>query len=661
MKRSTTVVIFSLVTLVLGCSQQESSPPPYSPPPPLSGTAYSEWPAYGGDPGGTRYSPLTQINRDNVRGLQVAWTYKTGEAKEHGGADPEMTVACSSCHSGDTKFEATPILADGRLLIGTPLNRVIALDPANGNELWTYDAEIDLDQNFGDGFVSRGVSAWRDETLAAEEICRLRTFLGTMDARLIAIDSETGMLCQEFGSRGTVKLDVGVGRVQKGQYSVTSPPAIVGDVVIVGSSIGDNRLVEMERGTVRGYDARTGMLIWAWDPIPRTPEDPGWDTWTPEAAEKTGGANAWGVLSADPERDAVYIPVGSAAPDFYGGERPGDNLFSDSIVALRASTGEYLWHYQVVHHDLWDYDIAAQPSLVTLNIDGKETDAVVVLTKMGLVFVLDRDTGEPLFEVEERAVPASDVPGEVISPTQPIPIKPPPLHPLGFTADDVWGKTPEDKAVCQGLFDGFRHEGMYTPPSLQGILIYPGYAGGINWGGGAIDQKNKTLVVNILRLAFWVKLSERITPRRGNQRGTPYTMSRAAMVAPSELPCNKPPWGTLVSVDLEAGEIDWEVPLGMYPELAETPEAADWGSLSFGGPIITAGGLVFIAAARDDVIRAFDIDTGEEIWKAELPAGGQATPMTYEVDGRQYLVIAAGGHANLGTTIGDSVVAFALD
>ena len=661
MKRSTTAVVFSLVALVLGCSTQDSSPPPDSPPPPLSGTTYSEWPTYGGDPGGTRYSPLTQINRDNVSSLQVAWTYSTGEAKEHGGADPEMAGACSSCHSGDTKFEATPILADGRLLIGTPLNRVIALDPANGNELWTYDAKIDLDQNFSDGFVSRGVSAWRDETLAAEEVCRLRTFLGTMDARLIAIDSETGKLCQEFGRRGTVKLDVGVGRVQKGQYSVTSPPAIVGDVVIVGSSIGDNRLVEMERGTVRGYDARTGELIWAWDPIPRTPEDLGWDTWTPEAAEKTGGANAWGVLSADPERDVVYIPVGSAAPDFYGGERPGDNLFSDSIVALRASTGEYIWHYQVVHHDLWDYDIAAQPSLVTLNIDGKETDAVVVLTKMGLVFVLDRDTGEPLFEVEERAVPASDVPGEVISPTQPIPVKPPPLHPLGFTVDDVWGTTPEDKAACQGFFDGFRHEGMYTPPSLQGMLMYPGYAGGVNWGGGAIDQKSKTLVVNILRIAFWVKLSKRITSRRGNQRGTPYTMSRAAMVAPSGRLCNKPPWGTLVSVDLEAGEIDWEVPLGMNPELSEIPGAADWGSLSFGGPIITAGGLVFIAAARDDVIRAFDIDTGKEIWKAELPAGGQATPMTYEVDGRQYLVIAAGGHGNLGTTIGDSVVAFALD
>ena len=643
-------------TVLASCTPEE----PTEPPPQPIGSSYTEWPAYGGDPGGTRYSPLDQINRDNVSSLKLAWEYRTGEISEHQG-ESGMGGACSSCHAGDTKFEATPLLVEGRLLVGTPLNRVVAIDPSNGTELWRYDAELDLDQKFAEGFVSRGVSAWKDQTLSAGEVCRIRTFLGTMDARLIAVDGETGEACRDFGRRGTVRLDVGVGNVEKGEYSVTSPPAVIGDVVVVGSSLGDNRRVDMERGTVRGFDARTGEMLWAWDPIPRSPEDPGWDTWTPESAARNGGANAWGPISGDPERDAVYIPVGSAAPDFYGGERPGDNLFSDAIVALRASTGEYLWHFQVVHHDLWDYDIAAQPSLVTLTVDGAERDAVVVSTKMGLVFVLDRDTGEPLFDVEERPVPASDVPGEVASPTQPFPTKPPPLHPLGFTADDVWGATPEDRAACQALVDAFRHDGMYTPPSLEGTLMFPGYGGGVNWGGGAIDQENKSLIVNLLRLAFWVKLSPRESPNRGNQKGTPYTMSRAALVAPNELPCNKPPWGTLARVDLESGEIAWQVPFGANPELAEVPGAEDWGSLNMGGPIVTAGGLIFIAAARDDVLRAYDIETGEELWQGPLPAGGQATPMTYEVDGKQYVVIAAGGHASLGTTIGDSVVAFALE
>ncbi len=619
------------------------------------------WSSYGGDPGGSRYSSLNQINRDNVQDLEVAWTYSAGEADhEDAGNSEEMSGPCSRCHASTSKFEATPILAAGQLFLSTPLNRVISLNPETGEERWRYDPHIKLDINRSEGFISRGVSFWED-TSAQEGTCRRRVFLATVDARLVALDAENGALCVDFGSDGTVALDQGVGRVDEGDYGVTSPPAIVGDVVVVGSSIGDNRRVELERGIVRAYDTRSGALRWSWDPIPRNPDDPGWDTWTPEAARRTGGANAWAPLSADPERDLVFVPTGSAAPDFYGGERLGSNLFANSVVALRASTGDYVWHFQVVHHDLWDYDVAAQPGLVTVPREGRDVPAVAAATKTGHIFLLDRETGEPLFPVEERPVPPSDVPGEEAWPTQPFPTQPPPIHPQSIGPDDIWGVTPEEEAFCRQQFEQYRSGEIFTPPSLEGTLMFPGYGGGVNWGSMAIDQERKILVTNVLRFAMWVRLHPRAAGATGgNQRGTPYTMSRAPLVSPSGLPCNKPPWGTLVAVDLVSGEIKWEVPLGSMPGLAEAPESETWGSPNFGGPIVTAGGLVFIAAAMDDFIRAFDIDTGEEVWKASLPAGGQATPMTYEIGGKQYVVLAAGGHGTLGTTPGDYVVAFAL-
>ena len=618
-----------------------------------------DWAAYGGDPGGTRYSRLAQVDRGNVARLEVAWTYRTGDASHDDGSEG-TPQGCGQCHRGASKFEATPIHAAGRLYLSTPLNRVIALDPATGEELWRHDPKIDLAIERNEGFVSRGVAFWQDDT-RPDATCGRRIFFGTIDARLLALDALSGSPCTGFGDRGTVRLDLGVGEVQVGQYGVTSPPVVVGDVVIVGSSMGDNRRVDMERGTVRGYDAVSGALRWSWDPIPRSPSDPAWDEWTADAAEKTGAANAWAPLSADPERDLVFVPTGSAAPDFYGGERPGDNRHANSVVALRASTGEVAWGFQVVHHDLWDYDVPAQVSLTSVPRDGSEVPAVVVPTKIGHLFFLDRTTGEPLFRVHERRVPESTVQGEVASPTQPFPARPAPLHPHRLREADIWGATPEDREACLAQFRPLRNEGIFTPPSVEGTLMFPGFGGGMNWGGAAVDPGRRLVIVNTLRLAMWVRLHPREEgSERGNQIGTAYHMTRGMLFAPSGLPCNPPPWGTLAAVDVRTGALRWEVPLGRVPALRDVPESAAWGSLNFGGPIVTAGGLIFIGAAMDDYLRAFDVETGRELWKGALPAGGQATPMTYEVDGRQYVLIAAGGHASLGTTFGDYVVAFRL-
>lgn len=618
----------------------------------------SSWPHYGGDAGGIRYSPLDEINRENVANLEVAWTYRTGDfdASPVGGDTP-----CSECHGSDSKFEATPILNANRLYLSTPLNRVIALDPASGQELWTYDPAIRLDVSRNEGFVSRGVSFWQDSQGNATDPCYRRIFMPTVDARLIALDAITGEPCEDFGDAGTVRLDLGVGEVQEGQYGVTSPPPIVGDAVIVGSAIGDNRAVELEHGTVRAFDARSGNLLWSFDPIPRSPDDPAWEEWTEEGAEKTGAANAWAPLSADPERDMVFVPTGSASPDHYGGERRGDNPYANAVVALRASTGELLWYFQAVKHDLWDYDIASQPALVEVPRGEEDVPAVAVATKMGFLFILDRLTGEPLFPVEERQVPTASVDGEEISLTQTFPILPPPLHPLTLDEDDIWGLDEAHEEECRSQIEGLRNEGIYTPPSLEGSIAYPGFLGGMNWGSMAYDGQRNLLVTGVNRLPLWVRLDPRPPgSQSGNMIGTPYTMTRQPILSSNRLPCTKPPWGTLVAVDLDSGEVRWEVPLGIVPELAGVEGADEWGSIFIGGPMITAGGLVFAAAGMDDNIRAFDIETGEVLWTGALPAGGQATPMTYSIGGRQYVVICAGGHGGLGTTIGDYVVAFAL-
>jgi quinoprotein glucose dehydrogenase len=624
------------------------------------GGPVAEWPAYGNDPGGSRHSPLTQISRDNVGQLAVAWTYRTGDV-----SDGRKTARKSS-------FQATPIVIDGTLYLSTPFNRVIALDPETGAERWNYDPRIDLWIPYGDDLVSRGVSSWRDSRARGDGPCRLRIFLATNDARLIALDAATGRPCLDFGTNGQVELGRDVGFAYLGEYHATSPPAVVGDVIVVGSAISDNQRVDAPRGVVRAFDARTGARRWSWDPVPRDPRDPARRTWGDDGATRTGAANAWSILSADPQRDLVFVPTSSPSPDFYGGARKGANLYANAVVALRASTGRVVWHFQVVHHDLWDYDVPAQPTLITVTRQGRSLPAVAQATKMGHLFILHRETGVPLFPVEERSVPASTVPGEQAWPTQPFPTAPPPLVPQRLAPAEAWGLTPWDRGRCRERMRTLRSDGIFTPPGLEGTIIFPGNAGGTNWGGVAFDRDRGLVVVNTTRVAHVVTLipRDRYNATRaarpgveyGRQTGTPFAMSRETLLSPLGIPCNPPPWGTLAAVETATGKVRWEVPLGTTRDMTPLPIAVNWGTPNMGGPITTASGLVFIGAAMDNYLRAFDIETGQELWKGRLPAGGQATPMTYRLreDGLQFVVIAAGGHNRMGTKLGDSVVAFAL-
>jgi quinoprotein glucose dehydrogenase len=622
-----------------------ASAPAADPPP-------GEWPCVGRDPLGQRHSPLVQIDRQNVRDLRVAWTYRTGELERI--TAPSLKVKVT--------FEATPLVIDGVMYFSTPTARVIALDAASGKELWTHDPHI-KGFAFAEG-ASRGVSYWKSQT----DPSLRRIFIGTLDARLVAVDAGTGQSCQDFGDGGVIDLAAGIPNTTRGIYAVTSPPAIVGDAVIVGSAVGDNQRFDTSSGVVRAFDARSGKLLWSWDPIPRKPTDPGADTWRGDGALQTGAANVWSIMSADPARGLVFLPTTCPAPDFYGGRRLGDNLYANSVVALEAATGRRVWHYQVVHHDIWDYDIAAQPVLFDFKRDGITTPAVAVGTKMGHVFVLDRQTGTPLIPVEERAVPTSNVAGEETSPTQPFPT----LPALGLQQAEPWGPDKAAEQWAAEQFKALRYEGIFTPPSVQGSILAPANVGGINWSGMTVDAGRQILVTNVNRLATTVRLiprdqyggksgGSRLGEELAAQRGTPFGMARRTLVAPTTgLPATKPPWGTLAAIDLSSRKLLWEVPLGYMVDPQTEPRAREWGSVNLGGAISTASGLVFVAASRDGHFRAFDIDSGKILWEAELPAGGQATPMTYQVGGKQYVAICAGGHARLGTKLGDYVVAFAL-
>lgn len=619
----------------------------------------TEWPAWGNDPGGSRYSPLDQITPDNVDELEIAWTYRTGDLGEDMPSGHRMAV------------EATPILVDGVLYLSTPYGQVHAVDAASGEGIWRFDVRLPRDRHYSEN-TSRGVSYWRDPEASADALCARRIFAGTLDGRLIALDAPTGAPCLGFGQDGQVDLNEGVRPYRPGGYGVTSPPAVWRDRVIVGSAIGDNRAVNVELGIVRGFDARTGELIWSWDPIPRSPDNPVYREWSESGARDTGAANAWSVLSVDPALGLVYVPVGSASPDFYGGERPGDNRHANSLVALEAATGEVAWARQLVHHDVWDFDVPAQPVLMELTRDGESVPAVVQITKMGLVFVFDRRTGEPLFDVEERPVPRGGVPGETLSPTQPFPALPPLVENGPLTPEDAWGLTFWDRGKCADLIGAYRSEGIYTPPSLQGTIMWPAYTGGGNWGSVSVAPEREWVITNVMHVAAVVQLIEREqfeTVRDSGQypeseftaqRGTPYGMRRELLLSPLGVPCTAPPWSTLVALDLEHGRIAWQVPLGTTRDLAPWPFWYIDGAPAIGGSIVTGGGLVFIGAAADDYLRAFHLATGEELWRGRLPAGGQATPMTYRLNGRQYVVISAGGHGGLGSTRGDYVVAFAL-
>lgn len=647
-----------LCLTLVGCSPSELSLPHQ----PIR--AITEWPAYGGDLGGQRHVAASVIDRTNVASMGHAWTYRHGDVSGKEDAIPSSSA-----------FENTPILVDRTLYFCTPFNRVIALDPVSGAEHWVHDPKIDLTGRYANQLVCRGVTAWLDEVAAPQSACRRTIFSATNDARLIALDAETGRSCEAFGEAGEVDLNPAAGPQKwQGEYQVTSPPAVVGDVVVVGSAVSDNVRIDAPSGVVRGFDARTGVLRWAWDLAP-----PGFDYdsgLVSEAGYALGTPNVWAPMSVDAALGLVFVPTGNAAPDYYHGERREMNHYGSSIVALRGATGEIAWHFQTVHDDLWDFDVPAQPTLTTIEIGGKPRAALVQATKMGLLFVLDRETGEPLLEIEERPVPtAGGGTGEFISATQPFP-KTPILVRNQISPDDAWGLTPWDKGECRKLIASQLFEGMYTPPSVQGSIMFPGNAGGSNWGGIAVDPKREVAFVRSTDLAFLVRLIPRAefedvraadnAHEYGSQIGTPYGIRRDRLTSPLGLPCVAPPWGTLSAVDLRTGEIRWQVPHGSVRDLAPVPVPLTLGIPGIGGPIVTDTGLVFIAAAMDDYLRAFDARTGEELWKGRLPAGGQATPMSYRVefeDGsvRQYVVIAAGGHSTAGTKLGDHLVAFALD
>jgi quinoprotein glucose dehydrogenase len=615
-----------------------------------------DWLYYGHDPGGQRYSPLTSINRSNVKSLKIAWTFRTGDAyAPKDGSKP-------------TQFEATPLYVDGTLYLGTPLGRVIALDPLTGKQRWAYDPHVNRDKGYGDN-ANRGVSTWKSPE------GERRIYIATIDARLIAIDAATGKPCLDFGDNGVVDLRHGLRIQPRGfaDYEETSPPAVIGRTLVVGSGIQDNGWTDEPSGEVRAFDVVTGKLKWAWDPIPQDPHAFGAETWKNGSATRTGAANAWSVIAVDPARNLVYVPTGSASPDYYGGERLGNNLFADSVVALRADTGERVWHFQTVHHDLWDFDVATPPLLFDIRRNGAILPAIAIGSKTGNLFILNRESGQPVFGVEERPVPQSDVPGEQAAATQPFPVKPAPITIQKMSADDAWGIDEADRKWCHDEISKLRTGEIFTPPSLQGTLSMPGNVGGENWGGMAYDPVHDLLVLPQNHIAAEARLIPRadyesLRESRGRkidgdwefapQRGAPYGMMRRFLLSPKRIPCTPPPWGTLLAIQASTGEKKWEVPLGQFsPRLP-----AQFGSISLGGPIVTAGGLTFIASTFVPAIYAFDTETGRELWKGDLPTSGKATPMTFAgPDGKQYVVISAGGYGIPDLSpVGDYVVAFSL-
>ena len=626
------------------------------------------WPVYGGDAGGTQYSALDQITTENVDRLQLAWEYHTGDSPLQ---RPDALPG---------SFLATPVLHRNTLYFCSGYGRAFAVDAESGAEHWVFDSQPDMSAS-GTG-KCRGVALWHAAQPSTAGACESRVLMGTPDGRLTAIDAATGEACADFGTAGFVDLRAGMGEIRGNELAMTSPPVIVGDLVIQGAMVRDNQRVDAPPGVIRAWDVRSGALRWAFDPVPADAPSPQGAGASRGQLYHSGTPNAWTIFSVDEERGLVFVPFGSPGLDFIGGHRRDHGFdkghYANSIVALDAGSGEVVWHFQIVHHDLWDYDLAAQPLLLDLEINERTIPALIQATKMGLLFVLDRETGEPLYPVEERPVPQTDIPGEWTSPTQPFPTFPKPLHPLRLDEDDAWGFTFYDRNACREKIRTARNEGIYTPPALgRHTVQYPGVAGGQNWGGVAYDPVNRLLVMPQNYVVAYNKLMPRLSlpdVTSGDEmggyslnEGTPFRIKHEILLSPFGVPCVAPPWGTLLAVSLDSGEKVWEVPLGtprdMVPGMSWFPLFPTMGFPSAGGALVTAGGLVFIGASLDNYLRAFDIHAGREVWRERLPAGGQATPMTYrgEKSGRQFVVISAGGHAYMRTTLGDSLRAYTLE
>ena len=650
-RRST---LHALLVLVLGSACSPSVPIDDSGP-------TGDWPFWGGDQGASHYTPLDQITPENVSALQVAWRHDSGDHFDGSG------------YSKVTAFQVTPLVANDTLYYCTPFMRVFALDPETGEERWSFDP--DFQDRHGEGpypLICRGVSYWEDALAAAGSLCSKRIFYGTADSELIALDADTGAPCPGFGEKGRVGLREGVGDAPGWEYHPTSPPLIMRDRVVIGALVADNVRVDAPAGVVRAFDARTGRLVWAWDPVP-----PGWSGASdPETGRRyaPGTPNIWSIMTGDAGRGLVFVPTGNPAPDLYGGQRNGLDYYGSSTVALDIETGRVVWHFQAVHHDIWDFDTPSPPALFQIPGVGGGVPGLAQPTKVGHIFLLNRETGEPLYPVEERPVPQGGVPGEKLSPTQPFPTHPPPLHPTEITEENVHGFTPIDRASCRKLVEEYRWDGPFTPNTLEGNIQYPHTSGGMNWGGVAIDPQRGILITNQTHAAQLVKLIPREDARNLKpedtvypneyypMEGTPYGVKRLGFLSSFGAPCNEPPWGSLTAVDLRSGKVLWKIPFGSLRELAPFPVWAlydDLGSPNFGGGIATETGLFFIGATMDKGFRAYNTETGEELWSTRLPYAANSVPMTFRFQGgKQYVVVASGGNP-LGD-MGSALVAFAL-
>jgi len=606
---------------------------------PLSLSSLShEWPHYGNDIGGSKYSPLTQVNKRNVTRLKPAWTYHTGD------------ISDGTTYPVRSAFECTPLVVDGVMYISTPFCRVVALEAETGKQLWSFDPRINKERPYG-LFANRGVAFWQSGR-------ERRIFIGTLDGRLFALDAATGRPVKGFANDGWLDLRAGAAeKFPTKNCGMTSPPLVYKDVVIAGSMVSDGE-PRGPSGDVRAYDARTGREVWRFHSVPR-PGEFGQDTWEEDSWIDRGGTNVWAPMSCDAKRGIVYLPVTSPSPDRYGGERKGQNLFGNSLVALDALTGKRLWHYQILHHDLWDWDLPAQPSLVTVLRNGESIPAVAQITKMGFLFVFNRLTGQPLFDIEERPVPGSEVPGEEAWPTQPFPLKPPAVARQTMERDEVTNVTPESRAECLKLLQDAVIGSFYQPQGLKVTVLFPSTNGGPNWGGVSYDPANNWLFVNSMNVG---QVGRMVKARQGSATAyIPRGVPNGRFWDSKEYPCQQPPWGTLTAIDLNTGTFRWQTTLGVIDELV-AKGIPPTGTSNLGGTIVTAGGLVFIAATNDSRFRAFDKDTGKELWVTKLPASGHATPMTFrgKKTGKQFVVIAAGGGNDYNKTYSDSLVAYAL-
>lgn len=595
-----------------------------------------DWPSFGNDPGGSQYSPLDQINAANVGKLELVWTHHSGD------------VSGAGTPTGATALEAIPIHVNGTLYTCTPFNRVIALDPATGKEKWAFDPHAGLIKAPRKSGICRSVAYWQAETPTGAA-CEKRIFKGDINGNIFAIDADTGKACADFGAAkghpGYVShADFDSFGTGDNNVGMTSGPAVVGDILVAAANARDS-LTDANDGMVRAFDVRTGELKWEFDPIP------------PEHRHETGAANVWSTISVDPARNLVFVPTTSPSPDYYGGNRQYDIPLADATVALNAENGQPVWWFQATHHDLFDYDLPGHPLLVTITKDGAKHEVAIQQTKQGRAMVFDRDTGVPIFPVEERAVGQSTLPGEKSSPTQPFPVLPEPFSRQELTEDDMWGLAIFDRMWCKARFKELRYEGAFTPPDERGSLVYP--FGGGNWGGVAYDPKHNMLVAKGSNLALKVNVRKKRDDESANL--PPYQAQVGLFTSPLGAPCTPPPFATMTGIDMDTGKVKWQVPLGQSKYFGITaPAFFDWGSPVIGGPIVTGGGLVFVAAALDSKLRALDVTSGKELWQHDIAAPGMTIPMTYMAGGRQFIVISAGGNARASDELSDATMAFAL-